>query len=324
MIQYTIRRLILTVPIIFFVAVLIFTIMYFTPGDPAIMMLGETATQEELESLRENLGISKPYHERLGDFLYKVFIRFDLGNSWVYRTNITYEIGNRLPRTFAVCIYSILAGAALGIPLGVLAATHQNGIADKAVLVTSSVMMCIPNYVIALLLIVAFALHLRWLPAFGIGGIEYYILPCVSILIGSFAGLARQMRSSMLEVIRSDFVTAARAQGFSRRSVYYRHALPNALIPIVTIMGAQFAAGLGGTMILETIFSIPGMGLYISGAITKRDTPAVTGCVVFLAIWFCVIMLGLDLVYALVDPRIRAQYEEQGRSFFRFGRKVKP
>ena len=131
-------------------------------------------------------------------------------------------------------------------------------------------------------------------------------------MIGSFAGMARQMRSSMLEVIRSDYVTAARAQGYSKNNVNFLHALPNALIPIVTLMGTQFAAGLGGTMVLETIFSIPGVGLYVSGAITKRDRPAVIGSVVFLGILFCLIMLGIDIVYALVDPRIRAQYEAQG------------
>jgi peptide/nickel transport system permease protein len=176
---------------------------------------------------------------------------------------------------------------------------------------------------VALLLIIVFSLKLRLLPAYGIGGIQFYILPCVSIMIGSFAGLARLMRSCMLEVIRSDFVVAARAQGFSRSYVHYRRALPNALIPIITMLGTRFAAGLGGTLILETIFSIPGVGLYIQGGISKRDYPVVTGSVVFLAILFCLIMLVIDVLYAYADPRIKAQYINDGAKGFRLGRRVK-
>jgi peptide/nickel transport system permease protein len=313
MTKYIVKRLILTIPIIVCVAFFVFTLLYFTPGDPAVMILGDTATTQELEEYREYLGINQPYIVQLGNYLYNLFIKFDLGESWVYKTNITYEIGNRMPYTFAICVYSILVSAVLGIPLGIAAAVHQNKAIDKFVLVFSSIMQCIPNFCIALILIIIFSLKLGWLPAYGTtAGLASYILPCVSILMGSFSGLARQMRSSMLEVIRSDYVVAARAQGFSRNVVYYAHALPNALIPIITILGTHFAAGLGGTLILETIFSIPGMGLYVQGAISHRDRPAVVGCVVFLGILFCLIMLGIDIAYAIADPRIRAQYESQG------------
>jgi peptide/nickel transport system permease protein len=313
MARYIIKRILITIPIIILVTVFVFTLLYFTPGDPATIILGETATTEELQSMREYLGVDQPYIVQLGQYLKSLFIDFDLGESWIYKTNVSWELANRMPRTTAICIYSVLIGAVIGIPLGVIAAVHQNGLADKFILTLSSVMTCIPNYCIALLLILAFALHLGWFPAFGIDqGLKSYVLPCVSIMIGSFAGLARQMRSSMLEVIRSDYVVSARAQGYSRNAVNYLHALPNALIPIITMLGTQFASGLGGTMILETIFSIPGVGLYVSGAITKRDRPAIIGSTVFLAILFCFIMLGIDILYAVIDPRIRAQYEAQG------------
>lgn len=313
MAKYIIKRLLLTIPIILLVTILVFTLLYFTPGDPAIIILGDQASNEELDSMRAYLGVDQPYIVQLGQYLYNLFIKFDLGESWIYKTNVSWELANRMPRTTAVCIYSVLIGAVIGIPLGVLAAVHQNGIADKCVLAGSSILTCVPNYCIALVLILVFALNLRLFPAFGIDeGLKSYILPCISIMIGSFSGMARQMRSSMLEVIRSDYVTAARAQGYSKTVVNYCHALPNAMIPIVTIMGTQFAGGLGGTMILETIFSIPGVGLYISGAITKRDRPAIIGCAVFMGILFCLIMLGIDIVYAMIDPRIRAQYEAQG------------
>ncbi len=311
--RYIIKRLLITIPTILIIAIAIFTLLYFTPGDPAKMILGDTATTEEVEAYREYLGIDRPYFVQLGDYLYKLFIKFDLGKSWVYQTNITDEIIARLPRTFAISMYSLLIGAFCGIPMGVWAATHQGGKADKFVLLISSIMHCVPGYVIALLLIIVFALHLGWFPAYGIGGIKYYILPCASILIGSFSGLSRSMRTSMLEVIRSDFVVSARAQGYSTRSVYYRHALPNALIPIVTQMGAQFAGALGGTIILETIFTIPGMGLYAQSAISSLDIPVVTSTVVILGIWYCLVMVLVDILYAVLDPRIKAQYEAQSK-----------
>ena len=309
------KRLLITVLIIIIVAFLIFTLLYFTPGDPVIMLLGPEASADELNAMRDHLGLNDSYLTRLGTFMHQIFIKFDLGESWVYKTNITYEINLRLPRTAAICIYSVLISALIGIPLGVMAAVHQDGIADKFVLLLSSIMRCIPNFWIALMLILTFSLKLGWLPAYYAADPSWraYVLPLTAIMLGSFAGISRQMRSSMLEVIRSDYVTAARAQGFSKNSVNYRHALPNALIPIITIMGTQFAGGLGGTMILETIFSIPGMGLYIQGAIGKRDLPVITGCVVFLAITFCLIMLLVDVCYAFADPRIRAQYELQGK-----------
>lgn len=313
MVKYIIKRLLITIPIILCVTILAFTLLYFTPGDPAIIILGDQATTEELDSMREYLGVNEPYPVQLASYLKQLFIDRDLGESWIYKTNVSWEMANRMPLTAAICIYSVLVGAVIGIPLGVLAAVNQNRLPDKIVLAGSSILTCVPSYCYALILILAFGLHLGWFPTFGITeGLKSFVLPCLAIMIGSFAGMARQMRSSMLEVIRSDYVTAARAQGYSRNSVNFLHALPNALIPIITLMGTQFAAGLGGTMVLETIFSIPGVGLYVSGAITKRDRPAVIGSVVFLGILFCLIMLGIDIVYALVDPRIRAQYEAQG------------
>ena len=311
--RYIIKRLLITIPTIVIIAVAVFTLLYFTPNDPARMILGSEASVEEVEAYREYLGLNRSYFEQLGDYLYRLFIKFDLGKSWVYQTNITDEIVARLPRTFAISMYSMLIGACFGIPLGVAAATHQGGKIDKFVLVISSVMHCIPGYVVALLLIIVFALHLDWLPAYGIGSFKHYILPCACILITSFSGLSRSMRTSMLEIIRSDFVMSARAQGYSRRSVYYRHALPNAMIPIITQMGQQFAGALGGTMILETIFTIPGMGLYIQSAIGSYDIPIIMSDVVFLSVWFCLVMLLVDILYAFIDPRIKAQYEAQGR-----------
>lgn len=322
MVRYVIKRLLLTIPIIIAVAILIFCVLKLTPGDPAKQILGENATEAELEEYRIYLGLRRPFLVQLGDYLEKLFLHFDFGKSWISQKSISEEFSARLPRSFAISVYSILVGAICGIPLGVLAAVKQNTFVDKFILFMSSFMHVIPNYVWALILIIIFCVRLKWLPSYGADSWECFILPCACIFIMGFTGMARMTRSSMLEVIRSDYIMAARAQGFSKRSVNYRHALPNAMIPVITNLGTQFSHALGGTMILETIFSIPGTGTYIQGAISSRDVPIVCGTVIILAIWFCLVMVLVDIMYAALDPRIKAQYEQQGKgwNFNRGGR----
>lgn len=313
MFRYVKKRLLFMIPVVIGVAVLIFTIMYFTPGDPAMVILGSNATVEEVESLREVLGLNGGYFVRLFRFLKSTFIEFDLGKSWTTLSPITGEIASRFPRTVLLAVISVCASALIGIPLGVTAAVHQDGIIDRICMVVATVFSCIPNFWFALMCVLLFSLKLGWLPAYGIGGPEYYVIPCIAILTHSFAGLSRQTRSAMLEVIRSDYVVTARAQGFPERDVIYKYALPNAMIPVITLLGSSFARGLGGTLIIETVFSMPGLGLYIRDAIAARDYPIVQGSVVFLAIMFSFIMLLVDLLYASVDPRIKAQYVDMGK-----------
>lgn len=311
--RYIVRRLLITIPTIIIVTILVFSLLYITPGDTAEIILGSSATEEQYETLREALGINRPFLVQLGDYLYKLFIKWDLGESWVYSSTLSEEIATRLPITLAISMYSILIAVVTGIPLGVYAAVKQNGPFDKFVLVVTSILHCIPNYVFAMLFIVEFSLKRPIFPNYGIGSLKHYVLPCLCLFISNFGTMARSMRTSMLEVIRSDYVMAARAQGFSRKVVYFLHALPNAMIPIITQLGGRFAGALGGTLILETIFSIPGMGLYIQGGINNHDIPVILGSVVFLAIWFCLVMLAVDVLYAVIDPRIKAQYIAQGQ-----------
>ncbi len=310
--RYVIRRLLVVIPELFFIAIAVFTLLYITPGDPASYILGDTATEAELQAYREFLGIDRPYIVQLGDYLYSLFIKWDLGTSWVLKTSISYEIANRLPYSLAVGMFSIVVGVITGVPMGIAAAVNQDKAIDKFVLLFTSIMHCIPNYVWAFVFIIVFSLNLGWLPAYGIGGPKYFVLPCLCLTIGSFGGMARSMRSQMLEVIRSDFVMAAKAQGFSRNTVYYKVALSNALIPMITQLGNSVAGVLGGTMILETIFSIPGMGTYITNGVQKLDIPVVESSVIFMAIWYCLVMVVVDILYAMADPRIKSQYEEQG------------
>lgn len=308
MAKYILKRILIMIPVIICVAILIFSIMYLVPGDPARIILGNNATDEALEAMRNQLGLNDSYFVRLGRFLKETFIDFNLGNSYFTRTSVNGEILSRFPRTLGMAVVSVVISAVLGIPLGVTAAVNQNRLPDRICMFFSVIFFCIPQFWLALMLVILFSVNLGWLPAYGIGSAAHYVIPCIAIVANSFAMLARQTRSSMLEVIRSDYVTTARSQGFSNRSVVYSHALPNALLPVITILGTQFGSALGGTIIIETIFSIPGLGLYMSSAITQRDYPIIQGSVVFLSIFFCAIMLLVDILYVVVDPRVKDQY----------------
>ena len=207
-------------------------------------------------------------------------------------------------------------------PLGVNAAVHQNKFQDRISMLLALIGVSLPNFWVALALVILFAIKLQWLPAYGIGGIQYYILPVIAGSLDGIAQQARQTRSSMLEVIRSDFVTTARSQGFTEQKILYKYALPNGLIPVLQVLGNLFARSLGGALIIENVFSIPGLGTYLSTGIANRDYPIVRGCVVLLAITFSIIMLLVDVGFANLDPRIKAQYENEGKMFKIFRRRM--
>ncbi len=309
MFKYFLKRLLWMIPIVLGVAIITFTLLYFTPGDPAYIILGSNATEVELENLRETLGVNQPYLVRLVKYLGDVFLRFDLGTSYSTKTSVTGELIYRLPNTLLLTIASLAISVLIGLPLGVTAAVNQNRLGDRVSMLLALLGVSMPSFWLAMLLVILFAVKLHWLPAMGVGGLKYWILPALSGSTGGIASIARQTRSSMLEVIRSDYVTTARAKGVKERNVIYGHALPNALIPIITLVGTQFGMMLGGTLILENIFGIPGVGSYLTTAVSSRDYPVVQGGVVFLAICFSFCMLMVDMIYALVDPRIKAQYE---------------
>lgn len=306
--RYIIKRLLWMIPIIVGVTFLIFTIMYNVPGDPAAMILGDSATEEELEAKREELGLNDSYVTRLIDYMESVFLHFDFGKSYLTGRSIGADLLSRLPRTMLMCAACIGIAMVIGIPLGVNAAVHHGGAWDTISMVLALVGVSMPTFWVALLLILIFSLNLGWLPSVGYTEPIHYILPCIANSFSSMAMQARQTRSSMLEVIRSDFVTTARAKGLSQSKVIFGHALPNALIPVLTVAGSNFGKMLGGTVVIETIFSIPGIGGYMITGVHGRDYPVVMGSVIFLAIMFSLIMLLVDLLYAMVDPRIRSQY----------------
>lgn len=311
--RYIVKRLLWMIPIILCVAILVFTLMNFCPGDPAAIVLGSSATEEDLNLMREEMGLNRPFLIRLGTYLRDAFLRFDLGKSYLTKVSISDSIKEYLPRTMLLTIITMLISVGLGLPLGITAATHQGKWQDTTCMVLALIGVSIPSFWLALLLILLFSVKLGWLPAMGIGGLQYYILPAISGSLAGVASLARQTRSSMLDVIRADYITTARAKGVSERKVITKHALKNALIPIITIIGTQFGKQLGGTMVIETIFGIPGMGRFIITGVNQRDYPVVQSGSIFLAIVFSLCMLAVDLMYAAVDPRIKAQYAKGGK-----------
>lgn len=313
MAKYIIKRLLWMIPIALGVAILVFTLMTFCPGDPAQIILGSTATDADLAALREELGLNDPFLVRLGTFLSDTFIHFDMGESWLTGASIKDSIAERMPRTLILSLSMMFIAVIVGVPLGVIAAVKQNRWQDNLCMVLALIGISIPNFWLAMLLVIQFSVNWNLLPPMGIGGLEYYILPALAGCTGGIAAMARQTRSSMLDVIRADYITTARAKGVPERQVIIKHALKNGLIPIITVFGNNFGKMLGGTMVIETIFAIPGMGQLIINAVNSRDYAVVQVGSVFLAIAFSICMLGVDLLYAAVDPRIKAQYSSKGK-----------
>lgn len=304
MLKFIIKRVLWVIPVIICVAILIFTIMYLTPGDPVLQIVGTNSTPEQLAAVRSELGLDQPYLIQLKNYLINTFIRFDFGTSWMTNQNVLAQIKARLPYTLLIGLLSVLVAIVVGIPLGIMAATNQYNWRDSLAIFLSLFCVSMPQFWFALILVVVFAVQLGVLPPVGIKTWTGYVLPVVSTAVGAIANIARQTRSSMLEVISQDYITTARAKGQKERNVIYRHALRNALNPIITIVGGIVAGVLGGTMVTEQIFSIPGIGSYLLTAVSARDYPVIRGSVLVISVMFCICMLLVDILYVIVNPRM--------------------
>ena len=299
------RRLLLSLPTLAGVLVVVFLLLYVAPGDPVQAMVGERADPATIARLRAELRLDDPLPAQFLHYASGV-LQGDLGRSYVTNRPIVTDIAERFPRTLLLATAAMLLATICGITIGVLAAVRPNGWFDRLALATTYLGISFPVYWIGLLLIVLFAVTLRWLPASGYGGIEFLILPALALGSRSIAYLARVTRSSMLEVLGADFVRTARAKGLTESGVIIRHALRNALIPVITVIGLDFGAYLTGSILTETIFSWPGIGRYVVMAISRRDLPAVQGAVLFLSVVFVLVNLVTDLAYQKADPRVRA------------------
>lgn len=305
--RYIVKRLLWLIVITICVAVLIFVIMWFVPGDPAQIMLGSGVTAQDLADMREKMGLNDPFLVQLGNYLWDL-LRLDFGTSYVYKVPVIQEFATRLPRTLLLGVISIVLNIFIGIPLGITAARNRNKFRDKGLLIFAMVFVSTPQFFLAQMLVVLFSVELGWLPPLGIGTWQHWILPILSGSLSGIAQIARQTRSAVLETIRADFVTTARAKGLAERKVIYKHMLPNALIPVVSDLGMQLSFIVSGSVIIESVFSFPGVGTYMLNGINGRDYPVIRGCVLLLAIFSAVVILLVDLLYAFLDPRIKAQY----------------
>ena len=304
MISLFIRRFLLALPTLFGVLVVVFLLLYVAPGDPVQSMVGERADAATIARLRAELRLDDPLISQFAHYAGGI-LRGDLGRSYITNRPISQDIVERFPRTLLLASAAMLLATITGITVGVLAAIRPNGWFDRIALAGTYLGVSFPVYWVGLLLIVLFAVTLRWLPASGYGSAKYLVLPALALGSRSIAYLARITRSAMLETLGADFVRTARAKGLSEHAVLIKHALRTALIPVVTVIGLDFGAYLTGSILTETVFSWPGIGRYVVQAISRRDLPAVQGTVLFLSVVFVLVNLITDVVYQKVDPRVR-------------------
>ena len=303
MTTFILRRLLLSVPTLFGVLVVAFLLLYVAPGDPVEAMVGERADTATIARLRAQLHLDDPLPKRFGHYVAGA-VTGDLGRSYVTNRPIAQDIRERFPKTLQLAGAAMLMATVLGITLGVLSARRPGGLADRFALGIAYLGISFPVYWVGLLLILLFAVTLRWLPPSGYGGLRFLVLPALTLGMRSIAFLARMTRSAMLEALSADFVRTARAKGLNEWAVTLKHALRNALIPIITVLGLDFGAYLTGSILTETIFSWPGIGRYVVNAISRRDLPAIQGAVLFLSTVFVLVNLITDLAYAKADPRV--------------------
>jgi peptide/nickel transport system permease protein len=308
MIRYIVTRLMLLIPILLGVSFLIFTIMEFTPGDPATRILGIDAPPEALEQLRNQLGLNDPFFVRYFDYIGGIVTHLDFGMSWRTKNPVFQDVLPRIPVSMTLAFLGIVFATLFGIPLGVLSAVKQYSPSDNILRVVSTILVAVPTFWLAMLLILGFSSYLGWLPASGAANIQSYILPVITCGGPYGCAILRMTRSTMLEEIRQDYVRTARAKGVPANIVTYKHALKNALLPVVTTIGQNFGAILGGSVVAESVFSLPGIGSLVILGLKSKDTPTVIACVLLIAFFFAVIMLVVDLLYAYIDPRIKAKY----------------
>ena len=304
MLNYALRRMLYLVPVLFGVSVISFSLLRFIPGDPAIVLAGVGATQADLEGIRAEYGLNAPLPVQYLNYVSRA-ARGDLGISIRTRDPVARTLATRLQLTFQLTVLSMLLSISLGVIAGVVAATHHNTWLDTSIMVTALAGISIPGFWLALLLLVVFAGGLRWLPAGGSGTPLHLVLPAIVLGTSGAAVIARMTRSSMLEVIRQDYLRTLRANGVSERLIVYKHALRNALNPVITVVGLQFGFLIGGAVIVEAVFAMPGVGTLLINAIFNRDYPVVQGGMLVIAVVFVVVNLLTDLVYGLVNPRIR-------------------
>ncbi len=309
---YILRRIVLLIPVILIVGLVVFTLVHLTPGDPAAIILGDQATPEDIQQLRETLGLNDPLPIQFINWFGGV-LTLDFGDSIFLGMPVTEALMDRVAPTGLLTLYALFVQLLIGIPLGVIAALKAGSIVDRLMTALAISGAAIPTFFLGIMLILIFAVQLKWLPSVGYvspmddlsGHIQRMIMPAFALGFSSAGLLARLIRSSMLDVLNEDYVRTAMAKGLAHRHVVIRHALRNALVPAITVVGTSLAALLGGAVVTETVFTIPGMGRLVVQSISRRDYPIIQGAVMAIAVSYVLVNLIVDLLYIYADPRVR-------------------
>ena len=309
MFRYIMKRILMMIPVLIAVSFVVYFLMDLAPGDIISSMAPQDATEAEIEIMREELGLNGSLIERYFRYLGGL-LKGDMGMSLSLKRPVADVFFERFPATLELALAATVVALAISIPLGIAAATHHRSFLDGFSMVTAMLGLSMPGFWLGLLLILFFSHQLGWLPSGGSGGIVHLILPAIALGTGQASSLTRITRSSMLDVIRQDYLRTARAKGVSEKMVIRKHALKNALIPIITVFGSTLGNLLGGAVAIETVFSWPGIGRLTVSAINTRDITLATGCIIMFTVLLTVTMLLVDIAYAYVDPRIKAQYSK--------------
>lgn len=307
--RYVIKRLVMLIPVLIGVTFLVYFIISLSPGDTAAMLAGEDADAATIEALRHELGLDQPVIVQYARYMINL-LQGDMGNSYKTGRPVTNMIVSCFPNTAKLAFWSILVAVGIALPIGIISATKQYSMFDNVGMVVALIGVATPNFWLGLMMIILFSLNLGWLPSGGNKGLSSYIMPAITLGTGDAALITRMTRSSMLEVIRADYIRTARAKGVPENKVVYQHALRNALIPVVTAIGLQFGSLLGGATLTETVFAWPGIGRSTVDSIKTKDTTQVLGNIIILTITFSCVNLLVDILYAFIDPRIKAQYKK--------------
>ena len=304
MLQYVVKRLLSAIPVLFGISLLLFFMLRMLPGDPAQVLAGQMATPEEIENIRHQLGLDRPIHVQYAFFLGRLAL-FDLGRSARTQNPVTEEVWARLPNTILLAVVAIALACLFGIPAGIISAVRPYTWIDYVVTSSALFGISMPVFWLGLMLVVIFSVVLNWLPAGGTGSWKHVILPSLTLAALMVAFIARMTRASMIEVLSQDYTTTARSKGLKEQVVIMKHALKNALIPIITVVGLQFGLLLGGAVLTETVFAWPGLGRLIVDSILARDYPVIQGSILVFGLLYILVNLIVDMIYAYVDPRIR-------------------
>ena len=309
MLKYIFKRILMMIPVLLGVLFLVFTMNEISPGDPAAMIAGDAASVEVVEQIREDLGLKKPLPVRFFNYTKNLVLHGDLGTSYKTKRPVLDEVMDRLPTTILLSLTSAAFAVFLSIPIGIISAIKQNTWIDNLLMVLALIGVAMPAFWQGLMTIILFSVKLGWFPSYGFTTPAHWFMPVLTIGTGAMASLVRITRSSMLEVIRQDYIRTARAKGQTERKVIISHALRNSMIPIITAIAIQLGSMLGGAIVTETVFAIPGIGMLMIQSIKARDYPTIQGAVVVIAVMFSLLNLVVDIIYTFVDPRLKSIYQ---------------